>query len=110
MVHAAFETPSAANRVYLVQGRELISTREAARRYAAARPERIRLLSVPAWILRSLGLASEQVAYFMALFDATAECFASIDAEREENNLPDPVMTVEAYARSIDETGDHPRK
>lgn len=110
MVHAAFDMPAAANRAYLAQGPELLSTREAARRFVAARPERIRVVSIPAWIMRLAGLAAPPVGYLMNLMDATAECFAPIDAAREENDLPDAVITIEGYAMSIDETGDWPKK
>lgn len=110
MINAAFDMPSAANRVYLVQGPERLTMREAARRFAAARPERIRVVSIPAWTMRLAGLAVPQVGYLMELMDATVEHFAPIDAKREENDLPAPIMDVETYAMAIDETGDWPKK
>jgi uncharacterized protein YbjT (DUF2867 family) len=109
-VLASFEKDSAADRVYLVQGPELLSTREAAERFAAAHPEDLRVMSLPLWPMRLAGMFSQQIAYMTKLMDMTQDVFAPIDAQAADTDLPESTMTVEDYVRYMLDTGDVPRK
>jgi uncharacterized protein YbjT (DUF2867 family) len=109
-VIASMAMPSAANRVYAVQGPERLSPREAAQRYAAAHPDDLKITMIPLWPVRPLTWFSGQMHYMVKLMDLTRSHFASLDATRAETDLPAATMRIEDYVAYMLDTGDVPKK
>ena len=104
-------TDRARNRCFVVQGPEPLSFDSAARRLAAAWPGSLggplKVSSIPAWIVASMAPLVADARYLLDLLRVTFETNTAFEAW---DDLGTPTMTVEDYARYIDETGDVPRK
>jgi uncharacterized protein YbjT (DUF2867 family) len=110
-VARALQTDHAANRLYTIQGAEPLSLREAARRFGAAwRPGALRILEIPLWALRPLAPIATDVRYVLDLLQVTLETNTRFEARDAWDDLGEPTMSVEDYARYARETGDVPRK
>ncbi len=113
-VAAALTTDRARNRCFVVQGPEPLSFDAAARRLAAAWPRRhggpLKVSSIPAWVVASMAPLMADARYLLDLLRVTFETNTRFEGQETWDDLGTPVMTVEDYARYIDETGDVPRK
>ncbi len=113
-VAAALTTDGARNRCFVVQGPEPLTFDAAARRLAAAWPERLggplKVSSIPAWVIASMAPLVADARYMLDLLRVTFETNTAFEAKATWDDLGTPTMTVEDYARYIDETGDVPRK
>jgi len=113
-VAAALTTDGARNRCFVVQGPEPLTFDAAARRLAAAWPERLggplKVSSIPAWVIASMAPLVADARYMLDLLRVTFETNTAFEAKETWDDLGTPTMTVEDYARYIDETGDVPRK
>lgn len=110
-VAAALAGPAARNRIYVVQGPEPLSFHQAAARLAAAwQPRPLKVRRIPMWILRATAPLVSDARYLLDLLDVTFRTNARFEAQTAWDDLGEPRMTIEDYARSIRETGDLPRK
>ncbi len=113
-VATALTTDRARNRCFVVQGPEPLSFDAAARRLAAAWPGRsggpLKVSSIPSWVIASMAPLVADARYLLDLLRVTFETNTAFEARETWDDLGTPTMTVEYYARYIDETGDVPRK
>ncbi len=113
-VAAALTTGKARNRRFVVQGPEPLTFDAAARRLAAAWPRRLggplKVSSIPAWVVASMAPLVADARYLLDLLRVTFETNTAFEGRETWDDLGTPTMTVEDYARYIDETGDVPRK
>jgi hypothetical protein len=102
---------SAINRIYQPQGPELLTIKQAMRRFIAAwQKQRLRLLPTPLWTMQPAAGFAGKAHYLVSLMDMTRDHFSRIDREAIPTNLPAARMTIEDYARYVERTGDWPRK
>ncbi len=113
-VAAALTTDKARNRCFVVQGSEPLSFQDASRRLAAAWPGQsggpLKVWSIPTWVIASMAPLVADARYLQDLLRVTFETNTAFEARTTCDVLGTPTMTVEDYARYIDETGDVPRK
>ena len=113
-VATALTTDKARNRCFVVQGPEPLSFDSAARRLASAWPGSLggplKVSSILAWIVASMAPLVAGARYLLDLLRVTFETNTTFEARQTWDDLGTPTMTVEDYARYIDETGDVPRK
>ena len=113
-VAIALTTDVARNRCFVVQGPEPLSFQAAARRLAAAWPRQcggpLRVSSLPAWIVAAMAPMVSDARYLVDLLRVTFETNTTFESRQTWDLLGTPTMTVEDYARYIDETRDIPRK
>ncbi len=110
-VSAALVTPTARNRTYVAQGFEPLSFRAAARRLAAAWPDRpLKFAQIPAWAIGAMAPVVADARYLRDLLRVTFETNTTFEAQPCWDDLGEPRMTIEQYAASLRETGDIPRK
>ena len=110
-VAAALTVDTARNRCYVVQGPEPLSFQEAAQRLAAAwRGGPLKVSSIPSWVVAAMAPLVADARYLLDLLRVTFETNTSFEARQTWDDLGRPTMTVEDYARYLDETGDVPRK
>lgn len=98
------------NRIFNVQGCEPLTLKEAGLRFARAYDSRLKVLSIPVWILRIavlLRVARSDVVKVMEYTGSTPEPQQSEETWKE---LGRPRMTIEDYVDYISETGDLPTK
>ncbi len=96
--------------IFPIQGPEPASMHDAIRRFAVARPKSLRVVRIPQMAVRLAGLVSAQARYGAALLRASFSKNTGFTAARTWDVLGRPDTRIEDYARSIDATGDMPRK
>lgn len=96
--------------IFPIQGPEPASMHDAIRRFAIARPKSLRVVRIPQMAVRLAGLVSAQTRYGAALLRASFSKNTGFTAARTWDVLGRPDTRIEDYARSIDATGDMPRK
>jgi uncharacterized protein YbjT (DUF2867 family) len=102
---------SAINRIYQPQGPELLTIKQAMRRFIAAwQKQRLRLLPTPLWTMQPAAGFAGKAHYLVSLMDMTRDHFSRIDRQAIATDLPTATMTIEDYARYVEKTGDWPRK
>ncbi len=110
-VAAALARDTARNRCYVIQGPEPLAFPEAAKRFGGAwRPGPLTVSHIPSWVLGAMAPVVADARYLLDLLDVTFETNTTFRAEQTWYDLGTPTMTVEDYARYIDQTGDVPRK
>lgn len=108
---AALRDKNAINKVYHPQGPELLTIRQAMRRFVAAwTKERLRIAPMPLVLARIGRVFSGRMDYLVALLDMTRDHFSRIDREAIPSDLPEVMMTIEDYARYVERTDDWPSK
>ncbi len=110
-VAAALERDTARNRCYVIQGPQPLAFPEAAKRFGLAwGPSPLSVIHVPSWLLGAMAPVVADARYMLDLLKVTFETNTTFRAREAWDDLGTPTMTVEDYARYIDETGDVPRK
>lgn len=109
-VSAALRNDAAANKTYIVQGRYPASFKHAVIRFAAAFDPTLSLLRMPQPLLELASLASAKVRYLRDLLAYTFKHATGFHAQEAFDELGEPSMSIEDYARQIRATGDVPRK
>ena len=107
-VAAAFLSDAAANRVYIVQGPEYLNMEEAARRFAAAHPENIKINKVPVAPIRLAALFSRELAFILKILDLTDRVYTHLDRDIVPTDLPRAEMRIEDYVQYMLNTADIP--
>lgn len=100
-VVAALTTPTAANRAYDLQGPEAVSLPDAARRWAAATPSRVRRLTLPRVLFTPLALLSPDLRYLRDLLHYTYRWTLGFRAADAWEELGRPELTIEDVARGV---------
>jgi uncharacterized protein YbjT (DUF2867 family) len=109
-VAAALRDDRTMNRVFTVQGPEPATFHDAVRRFLRAFPKRLWRMPVPMTSMRLAARLMTDPRYLVDLFDMTFPSNTRFTADGAWAELGRPTMTIEAYVRSIAETGDLPRK
>lgn len=110
MISTALETGKGAEKTIVVQGKELLDSNEAGRRFIQTYDSSIKMKKVPMFMLRLMGLFSGQMGELVKLFDHYA---ANPEKEPDPEiwkEYGEPEMSIEDYANYIQETGDFPTK
>jgi uncharacterized protein YbjT (DUF2867 family) len=97
-VARAFQNPATAGRDYVMQGPELVPYEEAARRYAHARGG-LRVIRLPLWILRGLGLFSTSMAFNARMLATVLSYPEEFAGDATWRDLGRPTMTIEDFAQ-----------
>jgi uncharacterized protein YbjT (DUF2867 family) len=98
-VARAFALAQTAGRDYVMQGPELVSYEEAAERYARANGGHMRVVRLPLWILRMLGLFSTSMRYNARILRTVLRYPEEFKAEEAWRDLGRPTMTIEDFAK-----------
>lgn len=110
-VAGALRSANAVRKEYQPQGPELLTIKQALRRFQAAwTKQHLRILPTPLWSMRPGTKFSGKAHYLVSLMDMTRDHFARIDREAIPTDLPAATMTIEDYARYVERTGDWPAK
>lgn len=110
-VAAALRSTAAIHKVLQPQGPELLTIRQALRRFCSSwRRQRLRIIPASILLMRGGKPFSGQAHYLVSLLDMTRDHFSRIDREAIATDLPAATMTIEDYARYVERTGDWPSK
>lgn len=109
MVGAAMSREEAVNQVYIAQGPEQVSLRDAVARLARATRPRRRVLPVPRSALRCAALALAKPRYLNDLFDISWKWTTDFRGEAA-HAFARPRMTIQDYAQYVESNDDWPRK
>jgi uncharacterized protein YbjT (DUF2867 family) len=95
----AFQREEAGNRDYFMQGPELVAYEEAGRRYARSRDEGLRVVALPLWLLRFLGLFSQAMRFNARMLSTVLRAPEEFRASDTWAALGRPTMTIEDFAK-----------
>ena len=99
-VAAALRLPTAANRVYPVQGPEQLSSGQAAERYVRAYPHgKLQIKRLPFGLERFLSLFIPMMDYLKHIVTAIENHPEPFQSQQTWDELGKPIMTVEDFAR-----------
>lgn len=98
-VARAFARTDTENRAYFVQGPEALSYAEAAQRYAKASPRPLRVVHVPLWGVRLLGLISNAMRFNARVLREVLKYPEEFKAQSAWDELGRPTTTIEDFAR-----------
>jgi uncharacterized protein YbjT (DUF2867 family) len=98
-VARAFVRTDAENRAYFVQGPEALSYGQAAQRYAKACPRPLRVVRVPLWGVRLLGLISNAMRFNARVLREVLKYPEEFKAQSAWDELGRPTLTIEDFAR-----------
>jgi uncharacterized protein YbjT (DUF2867 family) len=108
-VSASVQSSLAVNTITYPQGPELVTMRDAGKRFAVAWGG-LRVLRFPLWPLEFGAMVNGRAAYLHRLLRMTVEHFTRIDQQEIPTMLPAATMTIEDYVTYMRESGDRPRK
>ncbi len=97
-VARAFQLPETAGRDYVMQGPELVSYEDAAARYARSHGG-LRVVTLPLWILRALGLFSTSMRFSARILRTVLRYPEEFKAEATWRDLGQPTTTIEDFAK-----------
>jgi len=97
-VARAFASPETAGRDYVVQGPELVSYEDAAQRYARATNGALRVVTLPLWGLKLLGLFSTSMRFNARILRTVLRYPEEFKAEATWRDLGTPTTTIEEFA------------
>jgi len=109
-VSRAISNEDAANKTYIVQGKYPVSMKHAIIRFIASFDPTFSLLPMPKLLLCAAGLLSAQGRYLQDLLEFTFLHATGFHAQKTFDELGEPSMTIEDYARAIRASGDVPKK
>jgi uncharacterized protein YbjT (DUF2867 family) len=109
-VSNAIRSERAANRTYVVQGKYPVSMKHAIIRFNSAYDPTRSLLRVPRPLLAAAGFIRPQASYLLGLLEFTFKFATGFHAEETFEELGEPTLTIEDYARHVRATGDVPMK
>ncbi len=98
-VARAFQLPQSAGRDYVMQGPELVSYEEAARRYAQGNGMKMRVVTLPLALLRVLGLFSTSMRFNARILRTVLRYPEEFKAEEAWRDLGQPTITIEDFAK-----------
>jgi uncharacterized protein YbjT (DUF2867 family) len=98
-VARAFQLPETAGRDYVLQGPELVTYEDAARRYARGRGRKMRVVTVPLAMLRVAGLFSTSMRYNARILRTVLRYREEFKATDTWRDLGRPTMTIEDFAK-----------
>jgi uncharacterized protein YbjT (DUF2867 family) len=98
-VARAFQLPATAGRDYVMQGPELVSYEEAAARYARAKSGGLRVVTLPLWLLRFLGVFSTGMRFNARILRTVLRYPEEFRAEATWRDLGRSTLTIEDVAR-----------
>jgi uncharacterized protein YbjT (DUF2867 family) len=100
-VAAALRLPTAANRIYTVQGPEQLSAGQAAERYVRAYPHsKLAIKKLPFGLVRVLSLFIPMMDYLKHIVTAIENHPEPFQSQQTWDELGKPTITVEEFARS----------
>lgn len=98
-VARAFARDDAANRAYVVQGPEPVSYADALKRYARARGNGERVIGVPLWPIRALGVVSRPMRFNARMMRTVLRYPEVFKAGPAWDELGRPQTTIEDFAK-----------
>jgi uncharacterized protein YbjT (DUF2867 family) len=100
LVARAFALEKAVNREFFAQGPEPVSYAEALKRYARARGDGMRVITVPLWLMRTLGVFSRPTRFNARMLATVLRYPEVFRAGPAWDELARPTTTIEDFARS----------
>jgi uncharacterized protein YbjT (DUF2867 family) len=98
-VARAFQLPQTAGRDYVLQGPELVTYEDAARRYARGRGRKMRVVMLPLAMLRVAGLFSTSMRYNARILRTVLRYPEEFKATDTWRDLGRPTITIEDFAK-----------
>lgn len=96
-VAAAFASPAAANRAYIIQGPEPLTYDEAVQRYVRALPNTPTVVRVPLWLVRLGGVFSQQLDFNARIMQTVLDYPEAFKAEPAWAEFGAPTTRIEAF-------------